>query len=53
MSVDDIAWGINCEHGQCRALDNGLVEKYVESLAQGDPIKRIQVILKDMARIYI
>ena len=47
MNVDDTAWDINCEHG--RTLDNGLVEKYVDSLAHGDPIQRIKVILKDMA----
>ena len=38
VSVDDIAWDINCEHGQCRTLDNGLVQKYVDILAHGDPI---------------
>ena len=45
--MDDIARDMNCE--QCLSLDNGLVEKYVDSLAHGDPIQRIQVILKDMA----
>ena len=47
VSVDDIAWDINCEHGQCRT-HNGLVEKYVDSLAHGDPIQMIQVVLQDM-----
>ena len=25
VCVDDIVWDINCEHGNCRALDNWLV----------------------------
>ena len=41
VSVDDIACDINCEHSRCHTLDNGLVEKYVDSMAHGDPIHRI------------
>ena len=51
VSVDEIAWDIDCEHGQGGSLDNGLVDEYVDSLAHGDPIQRIQVILEDMAGI--
>ena len=49
MSADDIAWDINCEHGHRCTPDNGLVEKYVDIPAHGDPVQRTQVILKDMA----
>ena len=47
VSVGDIAWDIKCEHGHCRTLDKGLVDKYVDSLA--DAIQRIEVILKHIA----
>ena len=49
--MDDVSWDIHYEHGQCRTLGNGLVEQYVNSLAHGDPIQRIEVTLKDMAGV--
>ena len=49
VSVDYVAWDIKFEHGHRRTQDNGLLDKYVHSVAHGDPMQRIQVILKDMA----
>ena len=48
LSVDEVAWDKNREHGQVRVLDGVLVERYVDSLAHGDPLHPVQVLLKDM-----
>ena len=48
VSVDEVAWDKNREHGQVQVLDDVLVERYADSLAHGDPLHLVQVLLKDM-----
>ena len=45
--MDEMDFGTQGMFGQCRLLNDRLVERYVDGLAQGDPLYKINVILKD------
>ena len=47
--MDEIDFDTEGMFGQCRLLDDRLMECYVDGLAQGDPLYKINVILKDCA----
>ena len=53
VSVDDINFDTEGMFGQCRILDDTLVERYVDGLAQGDPLSGISIVLKDCAGMLV
>ena len=53
VSVDDIDFDTEGMFGQCRILDDRLVERYVDGLAQGDPLSGISIVLKDCAGMLV
>ena len=53
VSVDDIDFDTEGMFGQCRILDDRLVERYIDGLAQGDPLSGISIVLKDCAGMLV
>ena len=53
VSVDDIDFDTEGMFGQCRMVDDRLVERYVDGLAEGDPLTGISIVLRDCAGMLV